>query len=94
MDWPDDVIAELVQAGRMAEKYVEENQLAFRTKEGDEVVTALDLSVHSILKSVIESIFKDAHVLSEEGHKLLRPGVDNWIIDPIDGTANLGFGPD
>ncbi|MBQ0065573.1 MAG: hypothetical protein KBT48_07385 [Firmicutes bacterium] len=59
-------------------------------KGKNDFVTAVDLRISNELKGKLQEMYPDIGFLSEEedGH-LSDPC---WILDPIDGTANLVYG--
>ena len=56
-------------------------------------VTKVDLSIQAYLKEALETRYPQIGFLGEEGEKEeLDWTVPMWILDPVDGTANLIYG--
>jgi fructose-1,6-bisphosphatase/inositol monophosphatase family enzyme len=62
------------------------------TKEKYDLVTQSDYLIEMILINEIKSIYPDYSIYSEEVGSISNKPDKCWIIDPIDGTANLVFG--
>lgn len=64
-------------------------------KEGfANIVTSSDLAVQQVLKEGLAALLPDSGFLCEEEDRHLLGKEYNWIIDPIDGTANYSRGID
>src|SRR5512143_3456362 len=59
-------------------------------KDGNDIVTEVDLEVETTIRAMIAERFPDHGVLAEEtAEKLPSGGVTRrWLSDPIDGTVN------
>lgn len=60
-------------------------------KGAADFVTRVDLSISGALKSKLVELYPDIGFMSEEEKNTSLPD-PRWILDPIDGTANLVFG--
>lgn len=60
-------------------------------KEGDRrnIVTEADRKVDAFIVEKIKSAYPDHAIYSEEGGSLSGKSAFEWVIDPIDGTANF-----
>ena len=56
------------------------------------LVTEVDIKSERIIKSIIQSNFKDHSIISEESDIIERESNYKWIIDPLDGTTNFVHG--
>ncbi|MCM5703430.1 inositol monophosphatase family protein [Larsenimonas salina] len=83
------------EAGRRIRKAREECQFDSRYKDGNELVTDVDVEIDTFISNELETHFPGEQRLSEE----LTPDRDAileddalWIVDPIDGTVNFAHG--
>lgn len=60
-------------------------------KDGDEVVTTIDLFIEQKVIDLVLKEFPTDTFLSEEFHKYGNLKDRTWIIDPIDGTSNFSL---
>ena len=51
--------------------------------------TACDLKIEHDLAEKLPQIFPGSTLFSEEGHSVWNPNGLQWIVDPLDGTANF-----
>jgi 3'(2'),5'-bisphosphate nucleotidase len=83
------------QAGSAIMEYYQSN-ISVDYKEGDEPVTAADRAANEIIRAGLLRQFPDDGLLTEESAddpaRLDRERV--WIVDPLDGTADLIEGTD
>lgn len=85
-----------IQATKKAGEFIETNFDKLTTiatkNEFKEIVTDLDIKSEDIILSTLRRAFPEYGVVSEESpDKNLRKEL-TWIIDPLDGTANLALG--
>jgi len=78
-------------AGKEILKYYQKKQ-AYSLKKANEVVTIADLKSEKIITSAIRKKFPSHQILSEESGLKKSKSDFQWIIDPIDGTANFIIG--
>lgn len=81
-------IIELVkQASQMV--FSKELRTSVNMKGEADFVTAVDLSISSLIKSELAKITPEIGFISEEGDN--NDKTQKWILDPIDGTTNLVY---
>ena len=69
------------------------NNFTISNKEGiNNLVTEADHAAEKAIIEIINSVYPDHHILSEEAGELIRDSGFKWIIDPIDGTINFAHG--
>ena len=73
------------RAGRLADSAVSE-------KGRNDLVTEADLEAQSTIIETLEPAFDQYHFMAEEDGQHADEQVDQWIIDPIDGTTNFVHG--
>ncbi|MEO0542927.1 MAG: inositol monophosphatase family protein [Pseudomonadota bacterium] len=80
-------------AGEFAyEKFKAIEHLTIESKGNHDLVSEADRDTETLIRSTIETKWPDDGIVGEEhGRKLGSSGFD-WIIDPIDGTANFVSG--
>ena len=61
-------------------------------KEGNDIVTAIDVYMESEIIKVIKNIFPEHSIYSEECGEIKQNSEYEWFIDPIDGTINFACG--
>ena len=61
-------------------------------KGRNDLVTAADLESQETIVALLESAFPQYEVMAEEDEERGSIDVDQWIIDPIDGTTNFVHG--
>ena len=63
-------------------------------KGGDErdVVTSADIAINQFLIGEIRSTFPKHRISSEEGGEGAEAGEEEWLLDPVDGSANFSRG--
>lgn len=68
-------------------------ELSIATKDGNpkDIVTNVDTAVNAHITSEIAKVFPGEAIYSEEAPTKLESGVQ-WVIDPVDGTANFSRG--
>src|SRR5437870_12727016 len=66
--------------------------LEIRRKADMTLVTQADTSVERMLREQIEAAFLEDAILGEEEGGTHDPSGRLWIVDPIDGTANVARG--
>lgn len=77
-----------VTAGQLAQKMRKDPAtISIREKGHQDFVTAADLAVETLIRSMIQSEFPDDSILGEE-EGLSGANGRLWVIDPIDGTTN------
>lgn len=85
-----------VKAARQAGELIEANFDLLTTittkNEYKEVVTDLDFKSEDIILSTLKEAFPDFGIISEESPQDSQRREYTWIVDPLDGTANLTLG--
>ena len=61
-------------------------------KEGNDIVTAIDLYMEKNIIKVIKEMFPEHSIYSEECGEEINESEYEWFIDPIDGTINFAAG--
>ena len=61
-------------------------------KEGNDIVTAIDLYMEKNIIKVIKEMFPEHSIYSEECGEERNESEYEWLIDPIDGTINFAAG--
>lgn len=82
----DKVIDIVLEAGKLM------NNRDFQVESKDSVsnlVTTADLSVQAFLESRLLPLVENSYFLGEENFKIAKDKPCQWIVDPIDGTANF-----
>lgn len=73
-----------------ASKYMSNREFAVESKGSiSNNVTTADLSVQAFLESRLLPLVEDSYFLGEENFKIAEDKPYQWIVDPIDGTANF-----
>lgn len=62
-----------------------------RLKSQFELVTKFDLGANRRIVRMIRKFFPEHDILSEETGLSNRPGVIQWVVDPLDGTTNFAI---
>ncbi|HSL10121.1 MAG TPA: inositol monophosphatase family protein [Actinomycetota bacterium] len=90
---------ELAFAHRVADRADEMAVALFRTrrlqvdrKADRTLVTEADTAIERMVREELASVFPDDHVLGEEEGGDVVPGGRQWVLDPIDATANFAKG--
>lgn len=65
---------------------------ASQVKEKFDLVTESDLLIEKMIIRELEKVYPDDSIYSEEIGSIEGNGLNRWIIDPIDGTADFVFG--
>jgi myo-inositol-1(or 4)-monophosphatase len=84
-------------AGRVIVESRADASFTVNGKHGAELVTSADRAVHEHLSRVIGERFPEHVIVSEETNSrpdwsAIANGTPAWIVDPVDGTANLAHG--
>ena len=66
--------------------------LDIKKKEGNDIVTAVDIYIEKNIINVIKEIFPEHAIYSEEALEEKKKSDYEWLIDPIDGTINFAAG--
>ncbi|TSC68921.1 MAG: inositol monophosphatase 1-like [Parcubacteria group bacterium Gr01-1014_56] len=71
-----------------------ERGFSVATKGGNprDIVTSIDKKANDILVSAIKKEFPTHRLYSEEGGDVVAGSDEQWVIDPIDGSANFSRG--
>lgn len=84
------------EAGEIAKKHFNQEDLESHSKGGSDFVTKADLEIDQFLQERLAREFPDTQFLTEEtapkDFSNLRAAENVWIIDPIDGTTNFSRG--
>lgn len=67
-------------------------EVSFKGGNPRDVVTSVDLAVNDFIVEEIKKAFPEHGVYSEEGGGAVSKSDYQWVIDPIDGTANFSRG--
>lgn len=67
-------------------------ELAQEAKPDKSLVTAADLAVEQVLRTVIAETFPDHGIIGEEMEAQSAEAEYQWVIDPIDGTSRFAAG--
>ncbi|MFA6503281.1 MAG: inositol monophosphatase family protein [Candidatus Paceibacterota bacterium] len=89
----DFAVQQVVAAGELLLR-ARDNGFETMMKGGNprDIVTSVDHEVNDFLISAIKSAFPTHRIYSEEGGGLEEGGDEEWVIDPIDGSANFSRG--
>lgn len=92
----DFAVAIARQAGAAVVAERARGSLTVGAKAGTELVTSADMASHRLLTEAIAARHPGHLVISEEGGEpdweAVAGGAPAWVIDPVDGTANLAHG--
>ena len=83
------------EAGQMIREAREQQTFGHRYKQGQELVTDVDLAVDTQISRRLEASFPGEARLSEElapDREVLSSEAPLWVVDPIDGTVNFAHG--
>lgn len=67
-------------------------EVAVRNKEGNDIVTTIDLYMEKQIIKTIKQFFPEHSIYSEECGEYKNVNEYEWFIDPIDGTINFASG--
>lgn len=86
----------LPRAGQILRSYFHSENLSYQTKEYQDFATIADLKVNEFLVKALTIRFPQIPILSEEKCDQIstnpKPDELQWMIDPLDGTANFSRG--
>ncbi|CRZ34906.1 myo-inositol-1(or 4)-monophosphatase [Herbinix hemicellulosilytica] len=75
---------------REAAKLMENRNFKVENKSSiSDYVTTVDLSVQAFLESRLVPLVENSYFLGEENFKINKDKLCQWVVDPIDGTANF-----
>ena len=74
------------------EKSKEIGDLNIKNKEGNDIVTEIDLFMEKEISKVIKELFPDHSIHGEEFGESVASSEYEWLLDPIDGTINFANG--
>lgn len=77
------------EAGEILRKNFEIVGMERELKDDKSFVTETDKQSEEIIVRKIAEVFPDHGILGEEGHSINPDAEYQWIIDPLDGTANF-----
>jgi histidinol-phosphatase len=80
------------RADAMALELFRSTELSVKHKADRTLVTQADTAIERMLRDELASAFPGDHVLGEEEGGDVVPGGRQWVVDPIDGTANFAKG--
>ncbi|MFC2993313.1 MULTISPECIES: inositol monophosphatase family protein [Halomonas] len=83
------------EAGEMIREAREQQTFGHRYKQGQELVTDVDVAVDNHINARLEASFPGEARLSEElapEREVLTDDAPLWVIDPVDGTVNFAHG--
>ena len=66
--------------------------IEIKNKDGNDIVTAIDLYMERNIIKVIKEIFPEHSIYSEECGEEKNKSEYEWFVDPIDGTINFATG--
>jgi myo-inositol-1(or 4)-monophosphatase len=85
-----------IMAARSAGEFIESkfDQLMMVTTKNEykEVVTDLDFKSEEIILSILKEAFSQYGIISEESPERNQGAEYAWVVDPLDGTANIALG--
>jgi myo-inositol-1(or 4)-monophosphatase len=64
------------------------NEILITQKEPGDVASAIDLEAETLIRDVVLKHFPDHSFLGEESGAVVHDGEPQWVVDPLDGTAN------
>ena len=67
-------------------------ELAIKNKEGNDIVTEVDMFMEKNIIEMIKEYFPEHSIYSEESGEEKNKSEYEWFIDPIDGTINFASG--
>lgn len=67
-------------------------QVAIKGGNARDIVTSTDREVSAFLIGEIQKTFPTQRIYSEEGNDVAEGSVEQWAIDPIDGSSNFSRG--
>ncbi len=89
----DDILQTAIEAARKAGEvivpYFQSVGLAREMKDDKSFVTKADCEAEEIIIKIIKEKFPDHSILAEESGEEKTASPYQWIIDPLDGTANF-----
>ncbi|MDO8482749.1 MAG: inositol monophosphatase [bacterium] len=77
------------KAGEVLLPYFQATGLERKVKDDKSFVTKADLEAEAIILKTIKAKFPDHAILAEESGEAKTASPYQWIIDPLDGTANF-----
>jgi histidinol-phosphatase len=80
------------RADAMALELFRATELAVERKADHTLVTEADRAIERMVREHLAVAFPDDHVLGEEEGGDVVPGGRQWVLDPIDATANFAKG--
>jgi len=84
------MINKVIDIVREASKYMNTRQFTVESKGSiSNNVTSADLSVQKFLETQLLPLVENSYFLGEENFKIEDGKTYQWIVDPIDGTANF-----
>lgn len=84
------MINEVIDIVYEAGKFMSNREFSVKSKGSiSNNVTTVDLSVQAFLESKLLPLVEDSYFLGEENCKIEKDKPYQWIVDPIDGTANF-----
>ncbi|WP_373514127.1 inositol monophosphatase family protein [Persicitalea sp.] len=90
---------QVVEVVKQASSFIQQEAASFRQekveyKDVNNLVSYVDKEAEKLLVDGLRAILPEASFITEEGTTGLAPDLDalNWIIDPLDGTANFVHG--
>ena len=91
---PYDFIVDLVRRAGDLLKKASTGAFLTMQKGGNErdVITSVDLEINGFLVEEIRAAFPDHSLSSEEGGGIEKVSKFEWVLDPVDGTANFSRG--
>jgi len=80
------------RADAMALELFRASELSVSRKADRTLVTEADTAIERMVREELAATFPDDHVLGEEEGGDVVPGGRQWVLDPIDATANFAKG--
>ena len=80
------------RADAMASALFRANELSVKRKADQTLVTEADTSIERMVRDELAAAFPGDHVLGEEEGGDVVPAGRQWVLDPIDATANFAKG--
>jgi myo-inositol-1(or 4)-monophosphatase len=88
-----ETLLKAVEAGAAQLQHFYEKSFIISNKEGvNNLVTEADHAAEKAIFEVIQTVYPQHYILSEETGDLPQESEYKWIIDPLDGTVNFAHG--
>lgn len=92
MDYRTFITSALGEAAKIANTQFGKVSGATKGEDNNQVLTATDKEIGSLLINKIKQQFPDQNIIDEEAGVINNHSDYTWVIDPIDGTSNFANG--